>query len=75
MVVLRVGAVSCEQGTPVGMICFDRGPPEHAGLNTLLFSLCRRSRFVATMEEDWLWMVSPFSRLDYLIVLGGVPRE
>eukprot|EP00961_Rhodomonas_salina_P168716 2273849-Rhodomonas_salina.1 len=25
------------------------------GLNTLLFSLCRRSTYAMTMEEDWLW--------------------
>eukprot|EP00960_Hanusia_phi_P021473 634585-Hanusia_phi.AAC.1 len=27
-----------------------------SGLNVLLFELCRRSRFVVTMEEDWLWL-------------------
>lgn len=25
------------------------------GLNTLLFGLCRRSKYAMTMEEDWLW--------------------
>ena len=26
------------------------------GFNTLLFDLCRRSRYVMTMEEDWEWI-------------------
>jgi len=25
------------------------------GLNTLFFSLCRRSKYVLSMEDDWLW--------------------
>jgi hypothetical protein len=28
------------------------------GLNTVLFSECQRSRYVVTMEEDWLWIES-----------------
>ena len=28
------------------------------GLNTVLFSECQRSKYVVTMEEDWLWIES-----------------
>mmetsp|Transcript_24087 Transcript_24087/g.60576 ORF Transcript_24087/g.60576 Transcript_24087/m.60576 type:complete len:451 (-) Transcript_24087:141-1493(-) len=32
------------------------------GMNTLLFDLCRRSRYVITMEEDWEWVAETSSK-------------